>query len=330
LAETRLDVVGFGALNLDVIYRVDSVEEVGLDPATEVVGTGDHRALEHRLAREGPPIATSAGGSAANTVYALGRMGLATGFVGLVGEDQEATILLDGLGRKEDIGVTRRGLSGRAIIAVDKGGERSITVFPNVKDTLRFDDVGMGLLSRTRVVHMTSFVGDRPMEAQLEAVRHMPQDVILSLDPGALYARRGLKAIAPLLSRARVVFVGEDELLELADETDRDAAARRLRGAGAEIVVCKLGPRGIHTFWEGRDALLKAKPVVVKGDTVGAGDVAAAGFLAGMLVGLPPDACAVVAHGCAVESLRGFGRASYPDASVLARLLEMEKSFVGH
>lgn len=329
LAANQLDVVGFGALNLDIIYTVGSVEDAGLEPATEVVGRGDFRALEHRLARDGPPAAASAGGSAANTVFALARMGMRTGFVGMVGEDQEATLLMEGLGRREDLGISRRGPSGRAIIAVDREGERSITVFPNANDALTFDQVAMGLLARARMVHMTSFVGERPFGAQLETVRHLPHDVVLTLDPGALYARRGMKAIAPLLSRARVVLLGEDELLELTDETDRGTAARRLRGTGVEIVVCKLGPKGIHTFWEGRDSMLRARKVDVKGDAVGAGDVAAAGFIAGMLANLPPDRCAAVAHGCAVHSLAGHGRASYPDRAVLTRLLETERTVAG-
>jgi len=329
LPEKQLDVVGFGALNMDIIYTVASVEDAGLEPATEVVGRGDFRALERRLAREGPPAAVSAGGSAANTVFALGRMGLRTGFVGMVGEDQEASLLMAGLGRREDLGISRRGVSGRAIIAVDREGERSITVYPNANDELEFDQVAMGLLARARVVHMTSFVGDTPFTAQLEAVRHLPQDVVLTLDPGALYARRGMKALAPLISKAKAVLLGEDELLELTDETDRATAARRLLGEGAEIVVCKLGPQGIHTFWEGNESLLRAQKVTVKGDAVGAGDVAAAGFIAGLLANLAPDRCAAVAHGCAVHSLAGHGRASYPDRAVLARLFETEREVAG-
>jgi len=329
LAEKQLDVVGFGALNLDIIYRVASVEDAGLEPATEVVGRGDFRALERRLAREGPPVAVSAGGSAANTVFALARMGLRTGFVGMAGEDQEASVLMDGLGRREDLGISRRGESGRAIIAVDREGERSVTVFPNANDALTFDQVAMGLLSRARVVHMTPFIGDAPFAAQLEAVRHLPQDVVLTLDPGALYARRGMKALAPLISRAKALLLGEDELLELADEADRATAARRLMGEGVEIVVCKLGSQGIHTFWEGKESLLRARKVEVKGDSVGAGDVAAAGFIAGLLANLAPDRCAAVAHGCAVHSLAGHGRASYPDRAALTRLFETEREVAG-
>ena len=329
MAEKQLDVVGFGALNLDIIYSVASVEDAGLEPATEVVGKGDFRALERMLAREGPPVAVSAGGSAANTVFALGRMGLRTGYVGMTGEDQEASLLMDGLGRREDLGISRRGVSGRAIIAVDREGERSITVFPNANDALEFDQVAMGLLARARVVHMTSFVGDTPFAAQLETVRHLPHDVVLTLDPGALYARRGMKALAPLISKAKAVLLGEDELLELTDETDRATAARQLLGEGAEIVVCKLGSQGIHTFWEGKESLLKAQKVAVKGDAVGAGDVAAAGFIAGLLANLTPDRCAAVAHGCAVHSLAGHGRASYPDRAVLARLFGTEREVEG-
>ncbi len=330
MTEQRLDVVGFGALNLDVIYRVGSVEEAGLEPGSEAVGAPDgHRALEHRLARVGPPTAVSPGGSAANTVFALARMGYRTGYVGAVGEEPEAALLLDGLGARVDMCVARRGSSGRAVIAVDPDGEQSISVFPNANDTLAEADVDHALLARARAVHMTSFVGDAPLRAQSEAARRLPEGVVLTFDPGALCSRRGIKALGHILERTDVLLATEDELLELTDESDRERAVRRVRATGAGVVVCKLGGRGMHVYWEGHDHLHRAHPVKVAGDAVGAGDVAAAGFIAGSLEGLRPDQCAAVAHGCAVESLAGHGRTSYPDRRVLWRLVEAQLSAQG-
>jgi ribokinase len=331
VAQTRrLDVVGFGALNLDVMYRVESVEDAGLEPGSEVVGAPDgHRALEHRLARGGPPAAVSAGGSAGNTVFALARMGYRTGFVGAVGEEPESALLLEGLGAREDLRVARRGTSGRAVMAVDADGERSTAVFPNANDTLSEGDVDHALLAGARAVHMTSFAGDAPLRAQSEAARRLPEGVLLTFDPGAMYSHRGLVAVAHILERADLVLATEDELLELADETDRDRAARRVQAAGVGVVACKLGGRGMHVYWEGRDQLHRAHPVKVASDAIGVGDVAAAGFIAGMLEGLRPDQCAAVAHVCAVESLGGGGRASYPDRRVLWRLVEAQLAAQG-
>jgi ribokinase len=205
---------------------------------------------------------------------------------------------------------------------VGPDGDRSITVFPNANDTLAPRDVDHLLLARARVVHMSAFVGDLPLEAQTEAVRRLPRDVTVSLDPGALYALRGVDGIAPLLERADVVLPGEGELLMMTGARDRDEGAEMLMDMGAGAVVVKMGAQGIHTYWPEGEYQLFAEPVAVEGDSVGAGDVADAGYLAGMLARLGPTDCTMLAHMCAVESLGGHGRESYPDRSFLASFLE--------
>ncbi|MEM1577278.1 MAG: PfkB family carbohydrate kinase, partial [Archaeoglobaceae archaeon] len=59
-------VIGFGALNLDKIYRVDKIP--GKDEE------GFVRSLE-----------LSPGGSAANTIVGLARLGIKSGYIGKVG-----------------------------------------------------------------------------------------------------------------------------------------------------------------------------------------------------------------------------------------------------
>jgi sugar/nucleoside kinase (ribokinase family) len=325
--EADVDVIGFGALNLDVIYRVTAVEEAGLSPGAEVFGEeGGMDALSARLeALGGPPVSVSAGGSAANTVHALRRMGLLTGYVGAVGDDEAAEALTEGLGDPMYLGLVRRGRSGRTVIAVGPDGDRSITVFPNVNDTLSTAEVDHLLLARARIVHLSAFVGDSPLEAQVEVVRRLPRDVTVSLDPGALYSLRGLEAVAPLVERADVVMPGEGELLLMTGARDRHQAAGLLLDMGVGTVMVKMGGRGIHTYWPEGEYRLEAQPVEVEGDSVGAGDVADAGFLAGMLGSLGPADSTLLAHMCAVESLGGHGRDTYPDREFLTTFLEEVK-----
>ncbi len=323
-----MDVIGFGALNLDVIYRLGSVEAAGLAPGAEVFGEpGGMDSLSATLERlGGPPVSVSAGGSAANTVCSLRRMGLLTGYVGAVGEDEAADTLVEGLGDPMYQGLVRRGRSGRTVIAVGPDGDRSITVFPNVNDSLSPSDVDHILLARARIVHLSAFVGDLPLEAQVEAVRRLPKDITLSLDPGAMYALRGVEGIAPLLERADVVLPGEGELIMMTGARDRDEGAEMLMDMGAGTVMVKMGSQGIHTYWREGEYHLFAQPVPVAGDSVGAGDVADAGFLAGMLARLPPKDCTMLAHMCAVESLAGHGRETYPDSDFLTTFLEEVKA----
>ncbi len=319
--EADVDVIGFGALNLDVIYSVPSLEGLTVPPGSEMFITeADMDGLMATMeGLGGPPVSVSAGGSAANTIHALRRMGFLTGYMGAVGEDEVAEYLVEGLGDPMFIGLVRRGRSGRTVIAVGPDGDRSIAVFPNTNDSLTVDDVDHLLLARTSILHLSAFVGYAPLEAQIEVVRRLPKDIIVTLDPGVLYSQRGLNGISPILERADVILPTEDELLILTAAGDMAKGAQLLLDMGIGTVVVKRGSRGIHTYWKDGEFGLPVEPVEVKGDAVGAGDVADAGFLAGMMLRRTPEECTRLAHACAVESLAGNGRDSYPDKEFLLK-----------
>src|SRR4030066_649770 len=71
----QIDIVGFGAINIDRLFRVD-----------ELVVDGEQLVTD---------FASLPGGSAANTIYGLAKLGVKTGFVGAVGNDEAGKELLD-------------------------------------------------------------------------------------------------------------------------------------------------------------------------------------------------------------------------------------------
>ena len=71
---SNIEVIGLGALNIDNIYRVERILEDGEAVVDEVK--------------------SFPGGSAANTIYGLAKLGVNTGFIGATGDDAEGKILL--------------------------------------------------------------------------------------------------------------------------------------------------------------------------------------------------------------------------------------------
>ncbi len=71
---SNIEVVGLGALNIDHLYRVERI----LDDGEAVVDE----------AKSFP------GGSAANTIHGLAKLGVSTGYTGAVDGDAEGRILL--------------------------------------------------------------------------------------------------------------------------------------------------------------------------------------------------------------------------------------------
>ena len=262
-----LDCVGFGALNVDKLYRVERIARPG-----EEIAVFDQ---EQHL-----------GGSAANTLVGLSRLGHRVGYIGKVADDQEGGLHMKSLSAENvdtsRIIVTSHGHSGSVIGFVDSEGERTLYVDPGVNDTLSFEEIDHDYAAKTNLIHISSFVGEQPFIAQRRLLEAISSPKV-SFDPGNLYARKGLKALEPFLRRSLVVFPNESELRILTGEGPEEGA-RTLLNQGAAIVAVKLGGEGCYVT-DGKSSNYVAAFRTDIVDTTGAGDAFCAGFLHGLILG---------------------------------------------
>ncbi len=262
----KFDVIGFGALNVDKLFKVNKI--AGREEESFV--TEYHE---------------SCGGSAANTVVGLARLGMNTGFVGKVANDHEGQLLLENFGKEnvdaKGVIVAKSGKSGMVMGFVDKKGERALYVAPGVNDTMEQKEVDINYVGQTRFLHLTSFVGKKSFESQKEIVKQLPSHTKVSLDPGVLYAEKGSSELRPLTQRAFVIFPNEIELKLLTGEEYEDGAKSFL-DEGVKIVAVKLGEKGCY-ITNGKESHLIKSFTVNALDTTGAGDAWNAGFLYGLL-----------------------------------------------
>jgi len=309
-------IVGFGALNLDLIYEVKdlrliSSKEGSLVPGKEVFGSEEEFLfLLEQVGQFGTLKSKSGGGSAANTIVALARMGFSTKFIGKVGEDEEGDFILENM-RPVHTGSIRRGnKSGICLVVLDRHQDRFLFVQGNANNSLTIDEIDLDALSDNSWIHLTSFIGDPPIEAQKLLLSHLSKSVKVSLDPGEIYAKRGLDIIRPLIRRCHILFLTEKEVGLLTNE-DLAAGIRHLMEIGPSILVCKKGSQGSHVFNREGDFEVPAAQVKVL-DNTGAGDVYNAGFLAGLFLGRSLEESASFATKIATKSVTGYGREQYP------------------
>jgi len=263
----KFDVVCFGALNVDKLYRVNRIA----------------REDEHSFITD---FVEAAGGSAANTAVGLARLELGVGYIGKVASDREGRFLLDDF-RKEKVDITgitvaREGISGVVFGFIDEGGSRALYVSPGVNDSLVFEEISLEYACNSKFLHLTSFVGEKPFDAQKRLLK-MVSGVRISFDPSELYARRGLSSIRPFLERSYVVSPNENELKLLTGKDHREGSKILLK-EGAHIVAVKLGKKGCYVTDDKESHLIEPYKVKVV-DTTGAGDAFCAGFLYGLIKG---------------------------------------------
>ena len=317
-----VDLIGCGALNLDLIYRLPRTfalwDELGPPGSEAQVGDTVRATLDEALAHVEPTRA--GGGQAANTVYALARLGYRAAMVGRVGADDEGGFLLQELAPAEGKLVKRAGESGRVYVLLDEDGERRNLVWPAANDAFSPADLPRRP-PRTRFAYFTSFVGDGPLEAQLALLERLPPEVEVCFDPGEIYARKGVKRFLPLIQRCAYLFATEGEL-EMLCGLALPEALDFLLNAGVGLVVCKMGGRGARLVGRRVDLYVPPQPAEVV-DVTGAGDLFAAGFIAAMIEQVGLESAGRLAAWAASRGIAGVGRSSYPDAAAwLARLAE--------
>jgi len=314
-----MDVVGFGALNVDMVYEVNDLASLGIERGRERMGSYEEfKDLLKFLKNKGKLRVKSGGGSAANTIYALGRIGFSCGYLGKTGKDEEGAFLQKEL---KEAGVDTRKIrqntrSGICLVLLDKSRDRSIIVLPNANDTLSYSELDIDYINKAQFLHMSSFVGRIPFEAQkLVATK---TKVKISFNPGELHATKGIKELAPILEHSFILFLSQREAEVLTGE-DYKKGAKRLLGYGIEIVACTLGKKGSYVLSKEEELEVPAEKLEAI-DTTGAGDVYTAGFLAGLLKKLPLFECARLATRGAAQSIKGYGRSFYPDRRFVNRI----------
>ncbi|MCJ7655971.1 MAG: carbohydrate kinase family protein, partial [Dehalococcoidia bacterium] len=232
-----LDIVGFGAMNIDHLYKVG-----------ELVADGEQLV---------DGIESLPGGSAANTVYGLAKLGVKAGFVGAVGVDDDGVELIEAFKAvavdTSQIRIKQEVKTGATICLSDRLGGRAIYVSPGANNLLGPEDIDLAYLNRARLVLLSSFADDRQFNLQVDVTEKLSTSVTVSLAPGMLYVAKGLKALIPLLERTHIVFMNRDEIERLTGK-DFKAGVQELVKSGCQVVVVTLG-KGIA---KDKDAMVTA------------------------------------------------------------------------
>ena len=241
-----------------------------------------------------------AGGAVANLLVAASRLGLETGFLGCVGDDEFGVFLLrDFESEGVDISCVKRvgGIAtGVAFYNVDKRGERHYVFyrFPGYSDPesrLRPDDIDADYFLRSRSIHFSEALLRRrsSRQAVFKALEIADEDgLTVSYDPNVRPAlwdspEEFNEVQESVLGFVDIFLSTTDEATLLTETRSTDEAVEKIMRLGPSTIVLRQGERyrvvTIDSVFE--IPIFKVKAV----DTSGAGDAFNAGFLAGVLKG---------------------------------------------
>jgi sugar/nucleoside kinase (ribokinase family) len=240
-------------------------------------------------------MAMMLGGSPAITAHNLAAMGSRVGFITPIAGDVFAEMCLRSL---MDAGVdlsravrVKEDLHTGVSILLQHDHSRRMLTYPGATGALRFEDIDLDYLARSRHFHFSSYFlqeGLRPDAARLLAWCKQA-GLTTSLDTNDDPSSEWHASTLDLLRHVDIFMPNEGEACRITGQSDAEGATRTLV-ARVPLLVVKRGKRGALACrsserWEAQGINI----CVV--DAVGAGDSFNAGFLHGFLRNWPVDKC---------------------------------------
>jgi 2-dehydro-3-deoxygluconokinase len=241
----------------------------------------------------------SMGGAESNVAIGVARLGVASTWIGRLGDDPTGDLIECQLLAERVRCLARRDPSPTAIMLRERrtGTAARVTYYRHgsAGSHLQPGDLPDGVIEKAGVLHLsgiTPALGPEPAATVREAMRRarqagVPVSVDLNFRSRLWDAATAAPVFRELAAGADIVFAGDDEAriaLERDGTLGPEALAGALAALGPSEVVVKRGRRGATALVDGE--LIEVPAVAVHAvDTVGAGDAFVAGYLASRLLG---------------------------------------------
>jgi sugar/nucleoside kinase (ribokinase family) len=241
-----------------------------------------------------------AGGAPANVAVGLRRLGIPSGFIGMVGNDAFGRLLRQTLEAEaidlRSLAESRSQPTTLAFVALDEKGVPDFSFYrhPGADLSLRFSDVDLSVLKGTRVFHFGSLSLVAPPAA--DTTRALlafasERGLFVTYDPNyraALWPDEELanRRMGEPLPHVSLLKVSHDEMTRLSGVEDIPAGCAKLAEKGPRCIVVTRGGEGVSGWLNGETFDIAERAVQVK-DTTGCGDALMSGTIAGLLRAYP-------------------------------------------
>ena len=324
----KFDVTGIGNAIVDVIANVndDFLARHSLNKGTMCL-IEEYDALKLKSGINAVRIVS--GGSAANTIAGLSVLGSKTAFIGKIKDDDFGNAFEQELKKLGVFFNTTKAIKADApstascIVLTTPDAQRTMNTCLGIAGSIAPDDIDENIISQSKMIYIEGYLWDKDsaksaIRKAIAAAKKSSAIISMSLSDKFCVDRNRDEFFGIIYKDARLIFANEIEIMSLFETESFKEAVERCKKLPCIFAITR-GEKGSCII--SADEVISIDAVCAGViDSTGAGDMYAAGFIYGYLLGKDLQTCGRMGSVLAAEIISHYGaRPEKPLPELLAQ-----------
>ena len=324
--QKNIDLVGLGNAIVDIICNID---DDFLESNCLKKGSMNLIDLEesHKLLKKCKIITKVSGGSSANTVVCLSKLGNKVQFIGRIKNDEFGRFFSSDIKKSNTLfktPPTDKGQStAHSLILITPDAQRTMCTYLGASIEFEPKDIDFSSIEKSKYLYLEGYLWDSELakNAFLEAARIAKLSntkIILSLSDSFCVDRHRDSFLELIHNYVDIVFCNDTEILSLFKKDKIEDCMEALSSL-CELFVVTQGSKGSLVINKDQIEVIKATSKEKIIDTTGAGDIYAGGFIHGLIKNYSLKKCGELGSICAGQIITQLGSRPKEDLLKLIR-----------
>ena len=324
----KIGVTGIGNAIVDVIANVDDdfLEMHSMDKGTMRL-IEEHDVLKLKSGINA--VRVISGGSAANTIAGLSVLGNKTAFIGKIKDDDFGNAFeqeLKKLGvffNTAKAGDADAPSTASCIVLTTPDAQRTMCTCLGIAGSIVPEDIDENIIAESKMLYIEGYLWDKDsaksaIRKAIDVAKESSTVIAMSLSDKFCVDRHRDEFFGIIKEDAGLVFANEVEIMSLIETESFEEAVEHCKKLPCIFAVTR-GEKGSCIIFKGEIIYVNAVSTGII-DSTGAGDMYAAGFINGWLLGKALHACGRMGSVLAAEIISHYG--ARPEKSLLELLAQ--------